>query len=141
ARASGANIVPTTTGAATAIGLVLPALTGKLRGYAARVPVLTGSLVDLTVELERSTTPEKINAAFEAASADGLAGILRLSNEPLVSSDVIKSPYSSVVDGGLTAVVCGTQAKVVAWYDNEWGYATRLVELAQRVGAPVLALA
>jgi len=140
ARASGANIVPTTTGAATAIGLVIPALAGKLRGYAARVPVLTGSLVDLTVELDHSTTPERINAAFEVAAADGLAGILQLSHEPLVSSDVIKSPFSSVVDGGLTAVVGGTQAKVIAWYDNEWGYATRLVELAELVGAGVPAV-
>jgi glyceraldehyde 3-phosphate dehydrogenase len=141
ARASGFNIVPTTTGAATAIGLVIPALTEKLCGYAARVPVLTGSLVDLTVELEHSTTAERINAAFGEAASNGLAGILRLSDEPLVSSDVIKSPYSAVVDGGLTSVVCGTQAKVVAWYDNEWGYATRLVELAERVGAAVPAIA
>jgi len=141
ARASGSNIVPTTTGAAKAIGLVIPELAGKLRGYAARVPVLTGSLVDLTVELERVATETELNEAFEAASAGALAGILRLSDEPLVSSDVIKSPFSSVVDGGLTAVIGGTQAKVVAWYDNEWGYATRLVELAERVGAAILAVA
>jgi glyceraldehyde 3-phosphate dehydrogenase len=136
ARAAGANIVPTSTGAATAIGLVVPELAGKLHGFAARVPVLTGSLVDLTVELERETTPGEINAALELASVGGLAGILEVSHEPLVSSDVIKSPYSSVVDAELTTVTGGTQAKVVAWYDNEWGYATRLVELAERVLVP-----
>jgi glyceraldehyde 3-phosphate dehydrogenase len=133
ARAAGANIVPTSTGAAKAIGLVLPELEGKLHGMAARVPVLTGSLVDLTVELETPTSAEAINAAFEDAAGHALAGIMQLSHEPLVSSDVIKSPFSAVVDGELTTVMEGTQAKVVAWYDNEWGYATRLVELAQHV--------
>jgi glyceraldehyde 3-phosphate dehydrogenase len=136
ARAAGANIVPTSTGAAKAIGVVVPELAGKLHGFAARVPVLTGSLVDLTVELERETTAAEINAALELASVGGLKGILEVSHEPLVSSDVIKSPYSSVVDAELTTVTGGTQAKVVAWYDNEWGYATRLVELAQRVLVP-----
>jgi glyceraldehyde 3-phosphate dehydrogenase len=137
ARAAGANIVPTSTGAAKAIGLVVPELEGKLHGIAARVPVLTGSLVDLTVTLEQAATPEEINASFELAAAGFLHGILQVSNEPLVSSDVIKSPYSSVVDAELTSVTGGTQAKVIAWYDNEWGYATRLVELAQRVLVPV----
>jgi glyceraldehyde 3-phosphate dehydrogenase (phosphorylating) len=139
ARAASGNIVPTSTGAASAIGLVIPELAGKLHGIAARVPVLTGSLVDLTVELGRETTAEELNAAFAAAAAAGLDGILRVSYEPLVSSDVIKSPYSATVDGELTTVVGGTQAKIVAWYDNEWGYATRLVELAQRmlVAVPV----
>ena len=141
ARAAGANIVPTSTGAAKAIGLVLPELAGKLHGFAARVPVLTGSLVDLTVELERETTADEIIAALEHAKDNGLAGILDVSHEPLVSSDVIKSPYSSIVDAELTTVTGGTQAKVVAWYDNEWGYATRLVELAQRVHVPVPVLA
>ena len=141
ARAAGANIVPTSTGAAKAIGLVVPELAGKLHGFAARVPVLTGSLVDLTVELERETTADEINAALERATANGLAGILEVSHEPLVSSDVIKSRYSSVVDAELTTVTGGTQAKVVAWYDNEWGYATRLVELAQRVLVPEPVLA
>jgi glyceraldehyde 3-phosphate dehydrogenase len=140
ARAAAANIVPTSTGAAKAIGLVIPELAGKLHGLAARVPVLTGSLVDLTVELEVVTTAVEVNAAFaERADSGELVGILQLSDEPLVSSDVIKSPYSSVVDAGLTFVVAGTQVKVVAWYDNEWGYATRLVELAQRVLEPVAA--
>ena len=133
ARAAGANIIPTSTGAAGAIGLVIPELAGKLHGIAARVPVLTGSLVDLTVELDRETTSSELNAAFADAAGNDLDGILAVSYEPLVSSDVIKSSYSATVDRELTAVVAGTQAKVIAWYDNEWGYATRLVELAQRV--------
>ena len=133
ARAAIANIVPTTTGAATAIGLVLPELAGKLHGYSARVPVLTGSLVDLAVELEHVVTAEEINDALGHAAAESLLGILEVTDEPLVSSDVIKSPFSAVVDTSLTAVSGGTQAKVVAWYDNEWAYATRLVELAHRV--------
>jgi glyceraldehyde 3-phosphate dehydrogenase len=141
ARAAGANIVPTSTGAAKAIGLVVPELAGKLHGFAARVPVLTGSLVDLTVELARETTADEINAALARATEGRLAGIMAVSHEPLVSSDVIKSPYSSVVDAELTTVTGGTQAKVVAWYDNEWGYATRLVELAQHVLVPESVLA
>jgi glyceraldehyde 3-phosphate dehydrogenase len=142
ARAGAINIVPTSTGAAKALRLVIPELAGKLHGLAARVPVPTGSLIDLTVELETVTTAPAINAAFaERADAGELEGILQLSFEPLVSSDVIKSPYSAVVDAGLTTVVAGTQAKVVAWYDNEWAYSTRLVELALRVAAPVPALA
>ncbi len=141
ARAAGANIVPTTTGAAKAIGVVIPELDGRLNGFAARVPVLTGSLVDLTVELERETTPAQIVEALEAAAAGRLEGILAVSHEPLVSSDVIRSPFSAVVDAELTSVAGGTQATIVAWYDNEWGYATRLVELAEHVlaGAPALA--
>jgi glyceraldehyde 3-phosphate dehydrogenase len=137
ARAAAANIVPTSTGAATAIGLVIPELAGRLQGFAARVPVLTGSLVDLTVEVERPTTVEEVNALHAEAAADELAGILAYSEEPLVSSDVIKSPYSSVFDAGLTTVAGGTQVTVVSWYDNEWGYSTRLAELAGRVLAPV----
>jgi glyceraldehyde 3-phosphate dehydrogenase len=138
ARAAALNIVPTTTGAAKAIGLVIPELEGKLQGYATRVPVPTGSLVDLTVETLRPTTVEQINGAFrERADADELEGILAYDEEPLVSSDVVGSSYSSVVDGGLTSVVGGTQVKVVAWYDNEWGYSCRLAELAERVLVPV----
>jgi glyceraldehyde 3-phosphate dehydrogenase len=138
ARAAAVNIVPTTTGAAKAIGLVVPELAGKLQGFAARVPVPTGSLVDLTVEVERETTADEVNALFaEHADSGALAGILAYSEEPLVSSDVIRSPYSAVFDAGLTTVIGGTQVKVVAWYDNEWGYSTRLVELAERVVAPV----
>ena len=138
ARAAAANLVPTSTGAAKAIGLVVPALAGKLQGFAVRVPVPTGSLVDLTVEMERETSVDEVNALFEErADHDELAGILRYSEEPLVSSDIIKSPYSSIFDAPLTMVNDGTQVKVVAWYDNEWGYSNRLVELAQRVLAPV----
>jgi glyceraldehyde 3-phosphate dehydrogenase len=138
ARAAAANIVPTSTGAAKAIGLVIPELEGKLHGVAARVPVLTGSLVDLTVEVETSTTVAEVNAVFaEHCDVGGLAGILQYSDEPLVSSYVIKSSYSAVFDSGLTAVSGGTQVKVVAWYDNEWGYSARLVELAELVLAPV----
>jgi glyceraldehyde 3-phosphate dehydrogenase len=134
ARAAAANIVPTSTGAAAAIGLVIPELAGKLQGFATRVPVLTGSLIDLTVDVERATTVAEVNSMFAlAAVSDELAGILQYSDEPLVSSDVIKSPFSSVFDSGLTLVAGGTQIKVVAWYDNEWGYSTRLAELAQRV--------
>jgi glyceraldehyde 3-phosphate dehydrogenase len=141
ARAAATNIVPTSTGAAKAIGLVIPELAGRLLGFAARVPVPTGSLVDLTVEVERATTAEEVNALFAARADRGeLAGILAYSEEPLVSTDVIRSPYSAVFDAGLTTVIGGTQVKVVAWYDNEWGYSTRLVELAQRVLASVPAV-
>ena len=134
ARSAAANLVPTTTGAAKALGLVVPELAGKLHGYAVRVPVLTGSLVDLTVEVGRPTSVEEVNLLFESwADTGALEGILAYSEEPLVSSDIIRSPYSSVFDSGLTAVIDGTQVKVVAWYDNEWGYSNRLVDLAQRV--------
>jgi glyceraldehyde 3-phosphate dehydrogenase len=137
ARAAAINIVPTSTGAAKAIGLVIPELEGKLQGYAARVPVPTGSLVDLTVEVERETCVDEVNELFRhRADVGELAGILAYSEEPLVSSDAIESPYSSIFDAGLTTVVDGTQVKVVSWYDNEWGYATRLVELAQKVLVP-----
>jgi len=138
ARAAACNLVPTTTGAAKAIGLVVPELEGKLQGYAVRVPVATGSLVDLTVEVERPTSVGEVNAIVrERADSGELAGILCYSDEPLVSSDIVKSPYSSIFDSGLTAVVDATQVKAVAWYDNEWGYSSRLVELAQRVLVPV----
>ena len=142
ARSAAANLVPTSTGAAKAIGLVVPELAGKLHGFAVRVPVPTGSLVDLTVELERATTVDAVNALFLTRADRGeLAGILRYSEEPLVSSDIVRSPYSSIFDAPLTTVVDGTQLKVVAWYDNEWGYSNRLVELAQRVLARVPAQA
>ena len=138
ARAAAGNLVPTSTGAAKAIGLVVPALAGKLNGFAVRVPVPTGSLVDLTIESERATSVEEINALFEARADRGeLEGILKYSEEPLVSSDVVKSPYSAIFDALLTTVVDGTQVKVIAWYDNEWGYSNRLVELAQRILVPV----
>ena len=138
ARAAALNIIPTSTGAAKALGLVIPELDGKLNGFAVRVPTPTGSLVDLTVETERATTKEEINAAFAAAAAEGpLMGILDYTEDPIVSSDIVKSTYSSIFDSGLTSVIDGTQVKVVSWYDNEWGYSTRLVELAARVGAPI----
>ena len=137
ARAAACNLVPTTTGAAKALGLVVPELEGKLHGYAVRVPVPTGSLVDLTVEVERPTDVAAVNELFATRADTGaLEGILAYSEEPLVSSDVVKSPYSSIFDAGLTAVVDGTQVKVIAWYDNEWGYSNRLVDLAGRVLVP-----
>jgi glyceraldehyde 3-phosphate dehydrogenase len=140
ARAAACNLVPTTTGAAKALGLVVPALEGKLQGYAVRVPVPTGSLVDLTVEVERATSVAEVNEIVAGRADEGdLAGILRYSEEPLVSSDIVKSPFSSIFDAGLTAVCDGTQVKVVAWYDNEWGYSNRLVDLVQRVLVPVAA--
>ncbi len=140
ARAAAVNLVPTSTGAAKALGLVIPELAGRLNGFAVRVPVPTGSIVDLTIEAGRPTTAAEINAAFaERAARAPLAGILEYSEEPLVSADIVGSPFSAVFDAPLTSVVDGTQVKVVAWYDNEWGYANRLVELAERVMAPVAA--
>jgi glyceraldehyde 3-phosphate dehydrogenase len=136
ARAAAINLIPTSTGAAKALGLVVPALAGKLLGFAVRVPVPTGSLVDLTVETERPTSVGEVNEAFRTRADSGpLEGILRYSDEPIVSSDVVKSRYSAVFDAPLTIVIEGTQVKVVAWYDNEWGYSNRLIELAQRVSA------
>jgi glyceraldehyde 3-phosphate dehydrogenase len=134
ARAAALNLVPTSTGAAKAIGLVIPELAGKLNGFAVRAPIPVGSIVDLTVETKRETSVAEVNAMFrEAADTADLAGILRYSEEPLVSTDIVKSPYSAIFDAPLTSVVDGTLVKVVAWYDNEWGYANRLVELAERV--------
>ena len=141
ARAAAVNLVPTSTGAAKAIGLVIPELAGKLQGFAVRVPVPTGSLVDLTVETARPTSVEEVNELFRARADSGaLRGILRYSEAPLVSSDIVKSPYSAIFDAPLTTVVDGTQVKVVAWYDNEWGYSNRLVELATSVLVPEPAL-
>jgi glyceraldehyde 3-phosphate dehydrogenase len=138
ARSAAINLVPTSTGAAKAIGLVVPDLAGRLQGFAVRVPVPTASLVDLRVELERPTSVEELNGAIrDRANTGPLAGILEYSEEPLVSSDIIGAAHSSIFDAGLTTVVDGTQAKVVAWYDNEWGYSSRLVDLAQKVLVPV----
>ncbi len=138
ARSAAINVIPTSTGAAKAIGLVIPDLVGRLQGYAVRVPVPTGSVVDLTVELESETSVQAVNHAVrDRADQGAFAGVLAYSEEPLVSSDVIGSSYSSIFDAGLTMVVDGTQVKVVAWYDNEWGYSARLVDLAQRVPVPV----
>ncbi|BBX38790.1 type I glyceraldehyde-3-phosphate dehydrogenase [Mycobacterium simiae] len=133
ARAAGLNIVPTSTGAAKAIGLVLPELKGKLDGYALRVPIPTGSVTDLTAELRTSAGVEDINAAFQAASEGKLKGILKYYDAPIVSSDIVTDPHSSIFDSGLTKVI-DNQAKVVSWYDNEWGYSNRLVDLVALVG-------
>ena len=141
ARAAAINIVPTSTGAAKALGLVIPSLEGKLNGFALRVPTPTGSLVDLTVGTERPTSREEINSIFgETADHGGMLGILAYTTDPIVSSDIVGSPYSSIFDSGLTSVEEGegeTLLKVIAWYDNEYGYSSRLVDLAQRVLVPV----
>jgi glyceraldehyde 3-phosphate dehydrogenase len=133
ARAAAVNLVPTSTGAAKAVGLVLPELNGKLHGFAIRVPVITGSVVDLTFEASRETSVEEINGAFRAAADGELNGILRYTEDPIVSTDIISDPHSSIVDGGLTAVIDGTLVKVVSWYDNEWGYSNRCVDILQKV--------
>jgi glyceraldehyde 3-phosphate dehydrogenase len=134
ARAAATNIIPTTTGAARAISLVIPELKGKLDGFAMRVPVPTGSATDLTVELGRETTKAEVNAAFKKASEGSLKGILEYTEDPIVSSDIVTSPASCTFDAGLTTVQ-GSQAKIVGWYDNEWGYSNRLVDLTAVVGA------
>src|ERR671918_787787 len=134
ARAAAINLIPASTGAAKAIGLVVPELQGKLHGFAVRAPVPTGSVVDLTVEVARETTVDEINEAFRSrADVGGLTGILQYTEDPIVSSDIVKNPFSSIFDSELTAVMEGTMVKVVAWYDNEWGYSNRCVELAQKV--------
>jgi glyceraldehyde 3-phosphate dehydrogenase len=133
ARAAAVNIVPTSTGAAKAIGLVMPELKGKLDGYALRVPIPTGSVTDLTVELSKPGTAEEINAAFKAAAEGRLKGILKYYDAPIVSSDIVTDPHSSIFDSGLTKVI-DNQAKVVSWYDNEWGYSNRLIDLVALVG-------
>jgi glyceraldehyde 3-phosphate dehydrogenase len=134
ARAAAINLVPTSTGAAKALGLVLPELNGKLHGFAVRAPVPVGSLVDLTFEASRETSVEEVNEAFKAKADQGdLAGILRYTEDPLVSTDIVGDPFSSIVDGKLTAVIDGTLVKVVSWYDNEWGYSNRLVDLVQKI--------
>jgi glyceraldehyde 3-phosphate dehydrogenase len=134
ARAAAINLVPTSTGAAKAVGLVIPELQGKLHGFAVRAPVPTGSVVDLTFEAERETSVEEVNGAFKAVADQGkLAGILAYSEEPLVSTDIVGNSFSSIVDGGLTAVIDGTLVKVVSWYDNEWGYSNRCVDVVQKL--------
>ncbi|HEX4109473.1 MAG TPA: type I glyceraldehyde-3-phosphate dehydrogenase [Solirubrobacteraceae bacterium] len=134
ARAAAINLVPASTGAAKAVGLVLPALNGKLHGMAVRAPVPTGSVVDLVFEAERATSAEEINDALRARADTGaLTGVLQYTEDPIVSTDIIKSPYSSIADGLLTSVIDGTLVKIIAWYDNEWGYSNRVVELVQRV--------
>ncbi|PKW25244.1 type I glyceraldehyde-3-phosphate dehydrogenase [Phycicoccus duodecadis] len=132
ARAAALNIVPTSTGAAKAIGLVLPELKGKLDGFALRVPIPTGSATDLTFEASRETSVEEVNAAVKAA-AEKLPGILKYTEDPIVSADIVTDPHSCIFDAGLTKVI-GNQVKVIGWYDNEWGYSNRLVDLVVRVG-------
>ncbi|OIO17727.1 type I glyceraldehyde-3-phosphate dehydrogenase [Candidatus Kuenenbacteria bacterium CG11_big_fil_rev_8_21_14_0_20_37_9] len=134
ARAAGQNIVPTTTGAAIAITKILPHLEGKFDGIAVRVPTICGSLSDLTYVVEKSVTVGKVNAVLKRASEKiYLKGILGYTEEPLVSSDILKTSYSAIIDAGMTRVVDGTLIKILAWYDNEWGYANRLVEMAGRI--------
>jgi glyceraldehyde 3-phosphate dehydrogenase len=134
ARAAAVSLIPASTGAAKAIGVVIPELNGKLNGFAVRAPVPTGSVVDLTIEAERETSKEEINAALKAAASDGpLKGYLEYTEDPIVSSDIVGNPASSIVDSDLTVVVDGTLVKVVAWYDNEWGYSNRIVDLVQKL--------
>ena len=133
ARAAAVNIVPTSTGAAKAIGLVMPELKGKLDGYALRVPIPTGSITDLTVELAKPAGVDEINAALKAAAEGKFKGILKYYDAPIVSSDIVTDPHSSIFDSGLTKVI-DDQAKVVSWYDNEWGYSNRLADLVDLVG-------
>jgi glyceraldehyde 3-phosphate dehydrogenase len=134
ARAAALNIVPTSTGAAKAIGLVLPALKGKLDGFALRVPIPTGSATDLTFTASRDTSVEEVNGAVRAAAEGPLRGILTYTEDPIVSSDIVTDPASCIFDAGLTKVI-GNQVKVVGWYDNEWGYSNRLADLVVLVGA------
>jgi glyceraldehyde 3-phosphate dehydrogenase len=134
ARAAAINVVPTSTGAAKAIGLVMPDLKGKLDGYALRVPIPTGSATDLTVDVSRETSAEEVNAVVKAAAEGVLKGYLRYTEDPIVSSDIVTDPASCIFDSGLTKVL-GNQIKVVGWYDNEWGYSNRLADLVTYVGA------
>ena len=129
------NLVPTTTGSATAITMIYPELTGKLNGHAVRVPLLNASLTDCVFEVERPTTAEEVNALFKEAAQGPLNGILGFEDRPLVSTDYVNDPRSSIIDGPSTMVVDGTQLKVLAWYDNEWGYVNRMVDLALKVAS------
>jgi glyceraldehyde 3-phosphate dehydrogenase len=132
ARAAAVNLIPTSTGAAKAVGLVLPELQGRLHGMAIRAPVITGSVVDLTATVARETSVDEVNAALEAAAREGpLQGILEYADAPLVSTDIIRNPHSSVFDSQLTSVMEGTMVKVISWYDNEWGYSNRVADVAQ----------
>jgi len=134
ARAAAINLVPASSGAAKAVGLVLPELAGKLTGFAVRAPVPDGSLVDLTFEANRETSEEEINAALQARADTGdLKGILAYTEDPIVSSDIVGNPFSSIADSGLTSVIDGTLVKVISWYDNEWGYSNRVVDLVGRI--------
>jgi len=133
ARAAALNLIPASTGAAKAVGLVLPELQGKLSGFAIRAPVPTGSVVDLTFEAERETSAEEINAAMKAAADGPLEGILQYTEDPIVSTDIVSNPHSSIFDAQLTSIIDGTMVKAVSWYDNEWGYSNRCVDLVQKL--------
>jgi glyceraldehyde 3-phosphate dehydrogenase len=139
ARAAAINLIPTSTGAAKAIGLVLPELDGKLNGIAVRAPVAIGSVVDLVCTVGKQTTPEEINSAVQAAAEGPLAGILAYTEDPIVSTDIVRDPHSSIFDAEQTLVIDGSMVKAIAWYDNEWGYSNRCVELAAKVLQPVAA--
>src|SRR5918992_36065 len=136
ARAAAINLIPTSTGAAKAIGLVLPELEGKLNGFAVRAPVATGSVVDLVFEASRETSADEVNEAMREAADGPLSGILAYTEDPLVSTDIVKDPHSSIFDSALTMVIDGRTVKAVSWYDNEWGYSNRCVELAAKVLEP-----
>jgi glyceraldehyde 3-phosphate dehydrogenase len=133
ARAAAVNLIPATTGAAKAIGLVIPDLQGKLHGFAVRAPVPTGSVVDLTVEANRETSVDELNQAMKVAADGPMEGILKYTEDPIVSSDIVKDSHSSIFDSQLTVVMDGTMVKLVTWYDNEWGYSCRVVDVAQRL--------
>jgi glyceraldehyde 3-phosphate dehydrogenase len=133
ARAAAVNLIPASTGAAKAIGLVIPELQGRLHGFAVRAPVPTGSVVDLTAETERETSVEEVNEALKAAAEGPMKGILRYTEDSIVSSDIVKSSASSILDAQLTAVMEGTMVKLVSWYDNEWGYSSRCVDLVTKL--------
>ena len=133
ARAAAVNLIPASSGAAKAVGLVLPELQGKLTGFAVRAPVITGSVVDFTATVSRDTTPEEVNEAFAAAASGPLEGILEYTEEPIVSTDIIRNPHSSIFDSELTLVMEGTMVKVISWYDNEWGYSNRVADVVQRL--------
>ena len=141
ARAAAINLIPTSTGAAKAIGIVLPELKGKLNGIAVRAPVPTGSVVDLVFQVSQETSAEEINAAMKQAAEGPLEGILAYTEDPIVSTDIVGDPHSSIFDSGQTMVLDGTMIKVIAWYDNEWGYSNRCVELAEKVMQPATASA
>ncbi len=135
ARAGAINIIPTTTGAAVAVGIVLPELAGKLDGYALRVPIPTGSITDLTIELARDVTAEEINAVIKEAAENEMAGIIEYTEDPIVSSDIVHHPASSIFDSLNTKVIGGNMAKVTMWYDNEWGYSNRTCDLVLKMAA------
>lgn len=134
-RAAAINIIPTSTGAAKAVGLVLPGVQGKLTGYALRVPVPTGSITDLTAVLSKEVTADEINAAMKEAAAGALKGIMEYTEDPIVSSDIVGNTHSNIFDGSFTSVVGGTMVKVLGWYDNEYGYSNRTVDLIRRIAA------